>query len=174
MNMITMDDGKPVLAFKDALNNVNWGTIVFLSSIMCLGAAVSNADSGISEWLTMVLSPIFGGISPYFFLFLMIAIGVILTNFISNAVAVAVMMAIAMPLAMTVYADSLNTLAVAILVINAVQHAWATPPGTPSAAVAADYGWLGLGDMFKWGMIVALVFIFIVFGMGTALSLVFC
>lgn len=174
MNMITMDDGKPILAFKDALNNVNWGTIVFLSSIMCLGAAVSNADSGISDWLTMVLSPIFSGINPYFFLFLMIAIGVILTNFISNAVAVAVMMAVAMPLAMTVYANSLNTLAVAILVINSVQHAWATPPGTPSAAVAADYGWLGLGDMFKWGMIVAVVFIFIVFGLGTGLSLIFC
>ena len=80
------------------------------------------------------------------------AVGIFITNFTSNAVAIAVMMAIAMPISMGVYGDSLNSMAVAILVINAVQHAWATPPGTPSAAVAADYGWLDLGRMFKWGM----------------------
>ena len=174
LNLVTLDDGKSVCSFKDSLNNVNWSTIIFLGAIMALGAAVSNKDAGISEWLTSVLEPLFASISPNMFLFLMIAIGIILTNFTSNAVAVAVMMAVAMPLAMNVYADSLSVMAVAVLTINAVQHAWATPPGTPSAAVAADYGWLDLGDMFKWGMITAFVFIPIVYFVGGALTKVFC
>ena len=174
MNLITLEDGKPVLAFKDALNNVNWGTFIFLGGIMCLGAAVSNADIGISAWLTAVLSPLFSNISPAVFLFIMVAIGVILTNFVSNAVALAVMMAVAMPLALGVYGDTLNTLVVALLVINAVQHAWATPPGTPSAAVAADFGWLDLGSMFKWGMIIALIDILVIYFVGSGLGAIFC
>lgn len=170
MNLITLEDGKPILDFKDALSNVNWGTFIFLGGIMALGAAVSNADIGISPWLTGVLSPLFSNISPAAFLFIMVAAGIILTNFVSNAVAVAVMMAIAMPLAMGVYGESLNTLTVALLVINSVQHAWATPPGCPSAAVAADYGWLDLGRMFKWGMISAFINIFIVYFVGSGLA----
>lgn len=174
MNLITLEDNKPILAFKDALNNVNWGTFIFLGGIMCLGSAVSNADIGIKDWLTAVLSPVFAGISPALFLFIMVAIGVILTNFVSNAVAIAVMMAVAVPLAMGVYGDTLSTLAVSLLVINAVQHAWATPPGTPSAAVAADYGWLDLGTMFKWGMIVAVIDIFVIYFVGQGLTAIFC
>ena len=174
MNLITMEDGQPILKFKDALNNVNWGTIIFLGAIMSLGGAVSNADSGISAWLTGVLSPVFSGISPSLFLFLMVAVGIFITNFTSNAVAIAVMMAIAMPISMGVYGDSLNSMAVAILVINAVQHAWATPPGTPSAAVAADYGWLDLGRMFKWGMVVAFVNMPIVYFLGSTLAKLLC
>lgn len=174
LNLITLEDGKPILAFKDALNNVNWGTFIFLGGIMSLGAAVSNADIGISPWLTGVLSPLFQNVSPAVFLFLMVAIGVILTNFVSNAVALAVMMAIAMPLATGIYGSSLNTMVVALLVINAVQHAWATPPGTPSAAVAADFGWLDLGRMFKWGMLSGIVNIFIIYFVGSALGAIIC
>ena len=174
LNLITLEDGKPILAFKDALNNVNWGTFIFLGGIMSLGAAVSNGDIGISPWLTGVLSPLFVNVNPYLFLLLMVAIGVILTNFVSNAVALAVMMAVAMPLATSIYAEALSPMLVALLVINAVQNAWATPPGTPSAAVAADYGWLDLGRMFKWGMLAACINIFVIFGIGTAMGFILC
>lgn len=174
LNLITLEDGKPILAFKDALNNVNWGTFIFLGGIMSLGAAVSNADIGISPWLTGLLSPLFANVSPALFLFMMVAVGVILTNFVSNAVALAVMMAVAMPLATSIYSGTLSAMVVALLVINAVQHAWATPPGTPSAAVAADYGWLDLGRMFKWGMIAAVINIFVIYFVGSALGSVIC
>ena len=170
LQLVTLEDGKPVLTYKEALGNVNWNTVVFIACIMCVGAGVSNSASGIKDWLTVVMSPIFGGISPAVFTLIIIAVGILLTNFISNAVAVAIMMAIAVPLALGVYEGQINVFLISIFAINAVQHSWATPPATPSSAVAASYGWLDTGNMFKWGIIVAIADIFVVWGVGTLMG----
>jgi sodium-dependent dicarboxylate transporter 2/3/5 len=170
MQLITVEDGKPILSWKEALANVNWNTFVFIACIMCVGSAFSKDETGLTEWLTAVMSPIFANVSPMLFLLIIVAAGVILTNFISNAVAVSIMLTIALPLAMGVYADSLNTMLVGLLAINAVQHAWSTPPATPSAAVASGYGWLDTGNMFKWGMVIAVVNIFLILGVGSLMG----
>ena len=170
LQLVRLEDGKPVLDYKDALKNVNWNTVVFIGCIMCVGAAVSNGASGIKDWLTMVMEPVFANIPVGIFVIIIVAVGVILTNFISNAVAVAIMLAIALPLATGVYEGAINPVLVGLLAINAVQHAWATPPSTPSAAVASSYGWLDTGNMFKWGMVVAIVNIFLIYGVGNLMG----
>lgn len=168
--ILTLLDGKPVLSYKDALGNVGWNTVVFIGCIMCVGAAVSNSASGIKDWLTLIMEPVFAHIPAAVFTFIIIAVGVILTNFISNAVAVAIMLAIALPLATGVYAGSINLVLIGLLTINAVQHAWATPPATPSSAVAAGYGWLDTGNMFRWGMVIAIINILLIYGVGSLMG----
>lgn len=170
LQLVTLDDGKPVLSYKDALGNVGWNTVVFIGCIMCVGAAVSNSASGIKDWLTLIMEPVFAHIPAAVFTFIIIAVGVILTNFISNAVAVAIMLAIALPLATGVYAGSINLVLIGLLTINAVQHAWATPPATPSSAVAAGYGWLDTGNMFRWGMVIAIINILLIYGVGSLMG----
>lgn len=170
LQLVKLEDGKPVLTYKDALANVNWNTVVFIGCIMCIGAAVSNGASGIKDWLTLVMTPIFAKIPVGIFVFIIVAVGIILTNFISNAVCVAIMMALSMPLATGVYAGQVNPVLVGLLVIYAVQNAWSTPPATPSSAVAASYGWLDTSNMFKWGMVIAVIFIFIAFGLGNVMG----
>lgn len=170
LQLVRLEDDKPVLSYKDALANVNWNTVVFIGCIMCVGAAVSNEASGIKDWLTLVMEPVFAHVPAAVFTLIIVAVGVILTNFISNAVAVAIMLAIALPLATGVYNGVINPVVIGLLAINAVQHAWATPPATPSSAVAAGYGWLDTGNMFKWGMVVAFVNIFIIYGVGSLMG----
>lgn len=65
-------------------------------------------------------------------------------------------------------------MAIAILMTAAVQYAWATPPGTPNAVVAADSGWIDTNTMFKWGMLVALIFAIAFIGLGIPLAEALC
>lgn len=170
LQLVTLEDGKPVLTYKDALANVNWNTVVFIGCIMAVGAAVSNSASGIKDWLTVVMEPVFASIPVGVFLLIIVAVGVILTNFISNAVCVAIMLALSLPLATGVYAGAINPALVGLLAIYAVQNAWSTPPSTPSAAVASSYGWLDTGSMFKWGMLISVIFIFVIYGLGNVMG----
>ncbi len=172
LQLVTLEDGESILSYKDALGNVGWNTVIFIGCIMAVGAGVSNDASGIKDWLTLLMEPVFAHIPVAIFMFIIVAAGVILTNFISNAVAVAMMLAIALPLATGVYAGSINHVLIGLLTINAVQHAWATPPATPSSAVAAGYGWLDTGNMFRWGMVIAVVNIFLIYGVGSLMGMI--
>lgn len=167
-------DGEKVLDFKDAMANASWGIFLFIASVMAVGSAMSNADIGISAWLAEVMSPMFSGISPTMFIIIAVVFLVTLTNFTSNSVVVALGFTIFMPLCTTVYADTINTTLMGLMIINASQHSWATPPATPANAIAIGSGWLDTGEMFKWGMLVAGINCVILVVVGQLLGSVFC
>ena len=173
LNLVCIE-GKPVLPFQEAFKSINWNTFVFIATIMCLGSCLSNADVGLRDWLAEVCTPIAASVSPTAFMIFILAFGILLTNFISNAVGLAIVFAIAMPLCTSVYAEEINPMAIAILMTAAVQYAWATPPGTPNAVVAADSGWIDTNTMFKWGMLVALIFAIAFIGLGIPLAEALC
>ena len=70
MNFVKAD-GKPILAWADAVKAVNWPTFMFIASIMGLGSFLGNADFGVSEWLSESLSPVFAAVSPVTFVLVM-------------------------------------------------------------------------------------------------------
>lgn len=168
-------DGKSVLAYKDAVKAVPWNTVIFMSAILMLGSAFSNTTIGLSPWLAETIGPLFSNISPTLFIIIMAAFAIVLTNFISNAVTIAVCFAIAMPLVVGgVFGDSINPMVIAILMTQGASFAFATPPATPPAAVAADSGWIDTGLMFKWGMIVAVAGIAITIIIGLPIANLVC
>ena len=157
MNFIRDEEGEKVLDFKDAVKNVNWNMYMFIGSIMSLGAFLSNTDVGLSTWMSTALEPLVSGISPLVFFVIMVMFGVIFTQFVANAVVIAITFTIAMPLCMGVYAGQINTLAVGLLLTHVAQLAVATPPSTPTAAVAGESGWVELPVMFRWGMLYSVI-----------------
>ena len=166
MNFVKAD-GKPLLAWADAVKAVNWPTFMFIASIMGLGSFLGNADFGVSEWLSESLSPVFAAISPVTFVLVMVLIVNILTNFCSNSVALSVVYAVAMPLCLGVYSGSVSPALLSILVTSSAQNGWATAPASPTAAVAYASGWGSAREILVWGLVIMVlqVVVCMLFGM---------
>jgi sodium-dependent dicarboxylate transporter 2/3/5 len=163
-------DGEPITKYADALKGVPWGTVIFMGAIMMLGSAISNPDIGLTAWTSGVLAPLFSHVSPVAFILIMVAVVIVLTNFVSNAVAIAIVFSIAMPLAINVYGGTVDLRMLGVLLISGASYAFATPPATPPAAVVADSGWLSTRAMFKWGMVATLVCIILFYCIGYPLA----
>lgn len=166
-------DGKKVLSYKDAFGNVAWGAVVFMAAINMLGNATANPEIGLPDWLAGTLTPVFSGISPTVFMIIIVLFIAIVTNFASNAVAIAIGYAIALPLVLTIYDGAINPALMGLFVTCAGQFSYATPPATPSAAIASESGWMKSSSMCKWGMICAVVFAFILIGAGSVTGKMF-
>ena len=97
MNFIKVD-GAPIFEWKDAVSSVNWNILLFMASIMGLGAFMGNADLGITTWLSSIFSPIFANVSPTVFILVILLFVTILCNFCTASVPLSIAFAIAMPL----------------------------------------------------------------------------
>ena len=169
MNFVCVD-GEKILDWKDALNAVNWPTYLFISAIMGLGSFMGNTDIGLSEWLSELMAPAFENVSPVAFVIIMIVVVDVFTNFCSNSVALSVVFAVAVPLCMNIYSGVLSPMLVAILVTTSAMNGWATPPATPTAAVAYSSGWTDNRQVFRWGMLFMTVQIIICAGVGIPMA----
>ncbi len=169
MNFIKVD-GEPVLAWGEAVKSVNWPSFMFIASIMGLGSFMGNADIGIPAWLSDTLSPIFGGISPFLFLVIMVFLADLMTNFTSNTVTVSVMLAVALPLAMGVYDGQISVFLTAALVTIAANNGWTAPPASPTAAVVYGSGWVDTKSMMIWGLSAMVLHVIVTMTLGYALG----
>lgn len=156
MNFVRVD-GEKILDWGDAVKAVNWPTYLFIATIMGLGSFMGNADIGLSEWLSNVMAPTFSHMPPLVFAIIMVFAVDLLTNFCSNSVALSVVFAVALPLCMNLYSGQLSPMMIAILITSSAMNGWATPPATPTAAVAYSSGWTDNRQVCKWGLVFMLV-----------------
>ena len=156
MNFVRVD-GEKILDWNAALKAVNWPAVLFIASIMGLGSFMGNKEIGLSLWLSDVMAPAFSGVSPLLFVIIMVFVVDLLTNFCSNSVALSVVFAVALPLCMNLYDGVLSPTMLSILITSSAMNGWATPPATPTAAVAYSVGWSDNRMVFRWGMIFMLV-----------------
>ena len=156
MNFVRVD-GEKILDWGDAVKAVNWPTYLFIATIMGLGSFMGNADIGLSEWLSNVMAPAFSHMPPLVFAIIMVFAVDLLTNFCSNSVALSVVFAVALPLCMNLYSGQLSPMMIAILITSSAMNGWATPPATPTAAVAYSSGWTDNRQVCKWGLVFMLV-----------------
>lgn len=156
MNFIKVD-GEKILDWGEAVKSVNWPSFMFIASIMGLGSFMGNADIGLSEWLSNVMAPTFSHMPPLVFAIIMVFAVDLLTNFCSNSVALSVVFAVALPLCMNLYSGQLSPMMIAILITSSAMNGWATPPATPTAAVAYSSGWTDNRQVCKWGLVFMLV-----------------
>lgn len=152
MNFIKAD-GEKILDWSDAVKAVNWPAYMFIASIMGLGSFMGNEEIGLSAWMTEMMAPAFSNVSPLIFVIIMVFFVDLLTNFCSNSVALSVVFAIALPLCIGLYDGRLSPLMLAILITSSAMNGWATPPASPTAAVAYSIGWSDNRAILKWGLL---------------------
>ena len=130
---ITQFDGKHVLDVPSAFKQVNMPPVIFAGVVSAFaGPLAANANTGISVWLGNVLRPTLGSMNPTVAVIIMIALAIVMTNFLSNTVTQALFFSIGV----VILQGSTISLAAFGLII-AIASGMATI--TPSAAVPSPF-----------------------------------
>lgn len=163
-------DGRPVMDYREALKSVPWHTVIFMGTILYLSSLLPDPSIGLAGWISERMTAAFRNVTPQVFIALLIVIQILATNFLANAVVITITFAVAMPLVSAVFAGQVSAALTGILITVASSCSFATPTATPPVAVALDTGWVSTGQIFRWGMSIALVCMFLVAAIGLPLG----
>ena len=131
--MIIHWEGKPILNFKEVVyKQLNWGVVFMVAAAIYGANSLSNASTGVSDFLVKILNPILGGQSELAFIAILFTFALILTNFANNAA----MAVVLMPVAIT-FSEQLgiHPMPVAMGITLMVFVAMLTPAASPHAGL---------------------------------------
>lgn len=152
-------EGEPILNFREASSKgILWGSVLMTGAATYLGSCLTNADIGISTWLTDTLSPLTTHlpVSGMIFFFMLWAIAE--TNFSSNIVTTTVVSSVALSVLGALPAGSVHVGAAVSMVGFAAAICSMTPAGQSTInTVAIGSGWTDTRSMFLWGGYIALL-----------------
>ena len=170
---IAKTDGERIMNFKEVTSKgILWGSILMTAAATQLGSCLTNADVGISEWLTATLQPLTSNLPVIGMILFFMTWAVVETTFSSNIVTTTVVSAVALSVLTALPAGSVNVGAVVCMVGFAAAICNMTPAGQSTVnTVAIGSGWTDTKSMFIWGGIFAvmgiLVLTFIAYPLGS-------
>ena len=170
---IAKTDGERIMNFKEVTSKgILWGSILMTAAATQLGSCLTNADVGISEWLTATLQPLTSNLPVIGMIMFFMTWAVVETNFSSNIVTTTVVSAVALSVLTALPEGSVNVGAVVCMVGFAAAICNMTPAGQSTVnTVAIGSGWTDTKSMFIWGGIFAvmgiLVLTFIAYPLGS-------
>lgn len=170
---IAKTDGERIMNFKEVTSKgILWGSILMTAAATQLGSCLTNADVGISEWLTATLQPLTSNLPVIGMILFFMTWAVVETNFSSNIVTTTVVSAVALSVLTALPEGSVNVGAVVCMVGFAAAICNMTPAGQSTVnTVAIGSGWTDTKSMFIWGGIFAvmgiLVLTFIAYPLGS-------
>lgn len=152
---LTRTDGQSIFNFSDlARRAVSWEIFFFLAVIMMIAGAISNPATGISDFLKILLQPMLTIQSPYLFTVIFVALAFTLTNFMNNMVVGILFLPIIVVAGQTL---GVNSWALVVLVIAAVNFSILTPAAAPVAGILfANQKWIDYRRDFKYIFIIFL------------------
>ena len=158
----TYFDGKPLMDFKKmAAQGVGWDIFIIFAMVIPFASIFTNDATGIKQFMLDVLKPLLAGHSPMIFLFLVMLLGVILTNFANNMVIGAALIPVIYAIGSAMGINIMAAVAVLIIIINL---AFVTPAASPGAAMIFANEWVRAKDIYKMALVfVAVAFIITVF-----------
>ena len=157
--------GKPILNFSDAIiKGVSWKSIILCAATLSLGSFLTSPDFGITVLIGEKFAMLLNGASPELIMLLIVSMAILLTNVMSNIVTTTVVYNISMPiiLAMVATGMGIRPELVTILIGLGASLAYATPPAIAHIAIAAGSEWATPKDMLKYGGIMAVISVIIV------------
>ncbi|MFZ7101539.1 MAG: SLC13 family permease [Peptococcaceae bacterium] len=148
-------EGKPLLDFKQMVNSgVTWGIILLLAVVQPLAKAMTNDSTGIVKMIISTLDPIFAGKSIVFFILVMGAIAVVLTNVINNGAAGIALMPVCYALSVSM---GLPPEFGVIMITMLVHCAFLTPAASSSAALLHGNEWIESKQIAKFSVIFVMI-----------------
>ena len=143
-------DGKPLLTLSEAMSKgVSWPSLIMCAATLALGSAVTNADIGLTTWLSSMLSPIIINLSPMIMVLIFTLWAAFQTNVSSNMVTSTFVTTAA--LAITSGMTNINIAGIVVNIGIMASYSFATPPAMPCVAVASSSGWTNTMQMMKYG-----------------------
>lgn len=165
-------NGQPLLNFKQMVfTGVQWDALILTAAVMPLSAALVTPATGLTAFLTNVLTPIFAGKAPILFIILILGVAMLLTNFANNVVVGMLMLPVVFSLAGQL---SLNSAGIAVLLTYCCHMAILTPAACPFAAVMhGNKEWVDTKDIYLYGTISLLLVLVAVILVGLPLTKLF-
>ena len=79
-------DGRPVMDVPAAMRQLPLPPVIFAGTVSVFAAPLSSEATGITKWLGGLLAPLLGGRSTWLILIVLMALAILMTNFLSNMV----------------------------------------------------------------------------------------
>lgn len=150
-------EGKPLLNFKEVMSKgIQWGSLMMAAATLAVGAAMTNADIGLTAWLSSSIEPLINGLSPAIVVLAFMIWAYVMTNVCSNMVTVTVVCAVAVPLCLA-SGGALSAPAMASMIGMAASYAFVLPPAHPNVAIAIGSGWTNTSQILKYGGILMVI-----------------
>lgn len=121
-------DKQPILNVPKALGTLPWAAIIFAGAVSIYATPLASEATGITAWLGNIFQPLVSGLPPFAIIVVLMAVAIILTNFLSNTVTMVLFFNIG---AVLLAGGNVNMAAFTIIIALAASMAACTP----SAAV---------------------------------------
>lgn len=153
-------EGKSIIQLFST--GINWGVIFILAFALTVAAAVSDPATGIQDWLTVKITPLVEGKSPFMITFILCIIGLVLTQFCNNQSIAAIVTPILLSIAMATDANIHVLLSCLLLSVNA---GFCTPPASATASILfGTVDWVPGKQPYIYGLIYAVYTVILCFG----------
>ncbi len=162
--LILTEDG-PVLRIGQVMGELAWPTFFLCTSAILLGSVLTNESTGVTAFLSTVLSPIFTNMSVPIFTVVMLIVTVLLTN-ICNSLVIGMIL---QPVVLTYCAGAGANPAplITLLIFTVLLSAACTPAASPFAAMLfANKEYLRSGDVYKYSVTTVAVELVLILVLG--------
>jgi sodium-dependent dicarboxylate transporter 2/3/5 len=142
-----------VMTWDEIIKSIQWEIILLFGGGLTLGLLVAN--SGLGALLILKLSPLIQSMPLIVFVWLIVAVSIVLTEFMSNTASAALLL----PLLFTA-AEGLhiNPMVLVFPATIAASYGFMLPVGTPPNAMVFSSGLVPQKDMIKTGFVLNLLF----------------
>lgn len=139
LNLINVD-GEPICNVVEAFSKgVLWDVYLAIASVCLLSSCMTNADSGISAWLTAVFGHAFNNMSFPVMLALILVCSGIITQFFSNGATMVIVSTIIAQFAVAFSAKGINVAVFPALLAQTCQMGYLTVAGSGFTAILLGY-----------------------------------
>jgi len=155
--------GRPLLEWDEA-NRAPWGVIMMFGGGLALAAGIT--ESGLAEWLGVVLEPL-GGVPAILVVMIVVALVIVITEFASNVATASAIMPVVGGLILATGADPIL---LALPAAMAASWGFMLPSGTGPNAIAWSTGHVALPRMLKAGLLLDIAGVAILTGIVWAIT----
>lgn len=138
----------PMINIRKCCGKMQWDSIYLTAAMLPFANALNAEATGINSFLIEKFNILFSGISPVLFIFLVIVLAMIATQFMNNAICGGIMFPIIYPFALAI---DLDPGMITVLLIYCLVMAVLTPAASPMAALMfANTEWVSTREVYKY------------------------
>jgi len=154
LSIIRVKDDKPILNIKTDIAKTPLGVIVFIVGVQTFANTINSPDAGIRDFMSNSLMPLADAITPAMFIWVAMAITVLITQTFSNIVLQSIMWFAFLPVMTALNVDGVvvNIVAFGILISLACNIAFVLPPSQVCAPMCFGSGYLEVSQGIKYGV----------------------
>ncbi len=162
-------DGKPFIGNFSVIagKGVNWDIYIIFVFVIPFATLFTHEATGVKAALITALQPILSGHSPMIFIFMVMIIAGILTNFANN-------MVVGSSLVPIIYAIGgamgINIMATVAALVIAISFSFATPAASTAAAMVFAHDWVDRKEAYKSGVAFSIIGLIIMIPISVLLA----